>query len=796
MQIHQSLLEKRQNNKYHSADELQFLVVCQKIKDEIARLEADRSKYNLFSFSTEEKINILNRLLQLLIVPESFPSESVDYRTKYKLDAPNLTLGILVEALMNDKQFKITNTTDEVSNWYLLTSPTSIFDSRSVQDETFIHKLVGQHGKLQLNANERNHEILLDEKPKHIENIENIRKDRVEIDEVVVFGDSLTDLNLMRNSKLGDWCGLKGNSPEGSFTNGKPWLGDLNMEMWNKAIILSVQDYLRSHHVAGFNPENPEDIARFIEQHLEIIKEQIKSELIDKDDDEDIFKVAGRVISRSYAIGGATAYNYRGVPTSNFGYYLARLFVSRLADERQDFLKDLSEMTPEEKNKRRLVIQWIGANDLITVNEEPLIVAADRAVEASLENIKILIANGCRDFRIGSLPDLSLTPRYQARDKTEDDRLNARLTSEYINRQLEMGIEELQKLYPHCNIKLIDVNSKFKNFINGIREGGEAAERYKKYIDKEYKILADYEGVKEVKKNEFYISFDEDNNLDYAVLDPCDQLRVGYITPEDLHANEFKNEIANYKNTGVLDKKGNLWKRIIEITTERGDTLREDDIFTPIEETIAFTRYKDELAKQNPPKTIEEVGILPGGNEIFYDREHPSAKVHEFIHDEIMEEINKEYQLKVPEVDLKLEKKLAHSLKVDINSISSKDARDIPVQRPIRKQWTEKEFVAYFLRHYNDTFNDQRRDWFGFLRNRNLQWKDYANLSVEKILMHAFYPEEGTGARTLDILVNKMGCMTADGKVNENWVNANDVQGLIEALSRINERHSNNQYSF
>src|SRR5207253_803659 len=206
---------------------------------------------------------------------------------------------------------------------------------------------------------------------------------------------------------------------------------------------------------------------------------------------------------------------------------------STLAEERQAFLNDLAAMNAVEKNKRRLVIQWIGANDLITVNETPSMEAADKAVIASLENIKVLIANGCKDFRIGNLPDLSLTPRFHL--SPADEKLNVRLVEEYFNRQLKMGMEELQKLYPDCNIKVIDVNTKFKGFINGLQAGGEKAKDFKKYIDLEYKIISTEDLPSVAEKNKFYVKYNAKlSYLDYVVLDPCGQIQKSFISISDL----------------------------------------------------------------------------------------------------------------------------------------------------------------------------------------------------------------------------------------------------------------------
>lgn len=836
------LNNKAKAKRRHYENELEFVVVCQKIKDEIARLESYRSDYNLFAYSTEAKINILNRLLQLLIVPESFPNKPVDYRTKYQLDNEDLDLNMLVNALLQDKQFKKNDTGQEVTNLEIFKAPASVLSNES-DGLTFLYDLCQRtaHGKMKLNQIPR--EELLSEKSEKsrisknyekFNRLNKIQKPKKIIHQIVVFGDSLTDENLMRRSAVGNWSGLKGNSPKGSFTNGYTWLGHINMEMLDKAIIAAVANYL------GPNFDGT-DIEDFIEKNRKLIYKEINNTLTSDEHVENIFSIDGNVVSRSYAIGGATAHSYRGVPSKSIARYFARLVVSTLADERKMFLEDLPGILAEKKTP--LVVQWIGANDLITVNEAPSMLEADNVVIAALENIKELIKNGCTDFRLGSLPDLSLTPRYQDKSKTDEERTNARLCSEYQNRQLEMGVKELQKMYPHCNIKVIDVNEKYKAIINALKEGGEAAKPYKKYINKEYSVkqVTDVElqnleqNLADVKPNQFYAAFDDDYALSYAVLDPCGQPQCNANTKmsfNDLCQQAFKNiivdqevrlqkmqslreEIDAFRNSGKMSKDGDLWKCIIALTTEKGDTLDEKDIYTPIKSTKAFDRLVAKLAAETPPKTIEDIGYLPGVNVPFFDDVHPSADMHRFIYDEIMKSIGEDYIIETPAIKLNLEKHEEFINPITNKKYISKDDSDIPEKKekisPIpnrieahkqklkqlnpknevdrRKLWSEDELIVSFLRHYNEQFNDERRGVFGFFRQRKLEWDK--DLSLEKILKHALHPEHGTGARSLDILVNKLGWITADGKVNPKWASSNNAPDLTDALRNIQPKNTN-----
>lgn len=51
--------------------------ICQRIQDEIERLEKTRTDSNPFLLSSDLKIQILNRLLQLILAPESLDRKSV-----------------------------------------------------------------------------------------------------------------------------------------------------------------------------------------------------------------------------------------------------------------------------------------------------------------------------------------------------------------------------------------------------------------------------------------------------------------------------------------------------------------------------------------------------------------------------------------------------------------------------------------------------------------------------------------------------------------------------------------------
>jgi lysophospholipase L1-like esterase len=116
-----------------------------------------------------------------------------------------------------------------------------------------------------------------------------------------------------------------------------------------------------------------------------------------------------------------------------------------------------------EKTKK-LIIEWTGANDLITINDKPTYEAADIAVHERIKNIKKLAKEGYQNFLLMNLPDLALTPRYCAENNTDDPERtkNARKVTEYFNDKLKEEVMDLQRQYPACKMDVFNTAKKFK----------------------------------------------------------------------------------------------------------------------------------------------------------------------------------------------------------------------------------------------------------------------------------------------------------------------------------------------
>ena len=168
----------------------------------------------------------------------------------------------------------------------------------------------------------------------------------------------------------------------------------------------------------------------------------------------------GKPWLKTFCIGGLTAYDYSWKFTINLILFFTRLVVSTLTKMRDLLIKTdkNSQFTMQEKAET-LIIEWSGANDLVTVNSHPTKEAVDKAIKARVDNVKKLIAEGYQHFLLFNLPNLALTPRFQ--NKSEEERKQAEDCVNYFNEELNKACEELRNDYAHCSIKSFDINKKF-----------------------------------------------------------------------------------------------------------------------------------------------------------------------------------------------------------------------------------------------------------------------------------------------------------------------------------------------
>jgi phospholipase/lecithinase/hemolysin len=263
----------------------------------------------------------------------------------------------------------------------------------------------------------------------------------------VVIGDSLSDPGTLKNRRkfVAFLSGLdeNGKSPHGSFTNGFTWDNALRA--------FQIPEFeIKERHTAQFSPE----AANTDSAEAELLEENRQAYTLD-DDRNVLYK--GERYFRSYCEGGATAAaNWKRKFTFSLTAEGARLMVSNLAAQRAELLADdLKYGVSEQEKEKTLVTEWSGANDLITVNTKPSKGAADRAVAARIENIEALIKAGYKNFVVMNLPDLGLTPRYQAKKLKE--RQNATECAAYFNQRLAEQVSELKNKYKDVFVDVFDV---------------------------------------------------------------------------------------------------------------------------------------------------------------------------------------------------------------------------------------------------------------------------------------------------------------------------------------------------
>ncbi|MFZ4077089.1 MAG: SGNH/GDSL hydrolase family protein, partial [Legionellaceae bacterium] len=253
------------------------------------------------------------------------------------------------------------------------------------------------------------------------------------IENLLVIGDSLTDRGTMARSAIAAFSGLYGKSPHGRFTNGYVWLDYFIQQM--------------SHQ--GQEPE-------WIQP-----KAPQKKSLFSINNDEYVGTQASPIFARTYCIGGMTAYDYSDVFRPGHCILNAEAKVLQTLDGmRQEVITDDAYIERQDDEKKStLVIEWSGANDLITINEKPTRESAQRAVEARIDNMKALIDQGYRCFVLFNLPDLSLTPRFK--NGNADLRASAADSVLYFNQHLSEKMNEIIEQYPDCKINLFDANALF-----------------------------------------------------------------------------------------------------------------------------------------------------------------------------------------------------------------------------------------------------------------------------------------------------------------------------------------------
>lgn len=281
----------------------------------------------------------------------------------------------------------------------------------------------------------------------------------IEIEDFILMGDSLSDRQgankryILGIIPMRWFTGLDGNSPLGRFTNGLAWSDHFCTKIADERII----EQLKRKGMDGC------DIADAVIAKDRRLKHTIQDSYFL--DNHLYVKYNGQLLARTYDEGGLTAHDYSWAPSSSIVRFFSRIILTTLAAMRNQLLSyDKEYEVPLAKKAKTLVIEWSGANDLITVNKEASRLEADKAVADRIQNVKQLKKNGYKNFVLFNLPDLSLTPRYQALSAVEQQ--NAHACSLYFNEQLAAECAKLKQTFPDCSIEVFDVNKMFTDVYN------------------------------------------------------------------------------------------------------------------------------------------------------------------------------------------------------------------------------------------------------------------------------------------------------------------------------------------
>ncbi len=278
------------------------------------------------------------------------------------------------------------------------------------------------------------------------------------IERFIIIGDSLSDKGTMARSVLGAFSGLKGTSPKGRFTNGYVWDDFFCERVYREATAQGAE---------AKSEENPAKRPLFILNNDEVVATKTSP-----------------VYVRTYCEGGMTAHDYSDRLTGNIMLDATAEVLATLNSMREKVLIDDRFIGADAEHKKStLVIEWSGANDLITVNTHPTLDAAELAVNARILNLEKMIERGYQHFILFNLPDLSLTPRFQ---KPNAPKEQAQQSVRYFNSRLQEKVDELMLNVPHCQITVFDANQLFTEaYMNPAKFGLDEAKKHQPFLESE-----------------------------------------------------------------------------------------------------------------------------------------------------------------------------------------------------------------------------------------------------------------------------------------------------------------------
>jgi thermolabile hemolysin len=167
----------------------------------------------------------------------------------------------------------------------------------------------------------------------------------------------------------------------------------------------------------------------------------------------------------------------------------------------RDFLEQKTTGNKLENPEKTLIMLWVGANDYVAkfdtkddmtnlVDNPETIKKGGRwvarfSVRNILDQLRVLYIAGGRNFLVGNMPNMGITPgvveskNYVSRNMSERERkyhLSTTMTkvSQYHNELLKEGLDKLRGEYPDAQFILFDAYRALQNIITGTGPDGEA----------------------------------------------------------------------------------------------------------------------------------------------------------------------------------------------------------------------------------------------------------------------------------------------------------------------------------
>lgn len=361
-------------------------------------------------------------------------------------------------------------------------------------------------------------------------------KPKEQIKYLVVLGDSLSDRGTFKTKK--SWLGplILKDSPKARFTDAEVWGDVLARDLADKAIHKKLVKLKQK--VEAYTKKCEQDLdakqRKHYEHKLSNAKKAIEALKLERTSTAHHRKVnyAGQRFFRSYAEGGLTTGIHSLFEWQPINILSSRALLTNMKEKIKRLLRDDKYYSTSDKQKKQtLVVEWSGANDLLTVNKELSFEVAEKAVHDRIKHVRSLVDQGYTHVVLFNLPDFSLTPRFQARSKKEQQK--ARAVSNYYNDLLKKEMDKLKTEVQVEQLDVFDVNTLFKQEINARLKKGE----------KVFEI-APSTGVEGSGAHQNYLFFDDVHPTAQLQNKIASQFLKSYgekidITPEVLSAQEL-----------------------------------------------------------------------------------------------------------------------------------------------------------------------------------------------------------------------------------------------------------------